>query len=194
MNDERVHGENEGDETATAAEPRRQKSMARARSSPDGREAEISAMVRIQKALASLPEESVRRVLAWFDTAYGMPAETGRGPVSRPQFSSIDEVFNTAKLSSEPERVLAACFFCTLGQKRPDVEVRTVSRELQRMGHAVRNPAQCFHSLMQRSPSLVMVTNPGSGKGNRKRYRLTSAGEAKMAVLMGGRVSPDGRG
>lgn len=153
-------------------------------------EAEVRALVKIQRALAPLAAESRTRVLGWFSRSCARGLEASAVARSNSEFEDLSAVFEAADPKTEPERVLAACYYHVQACREPDVGARAISDELKQLGHAARHVSWTLRQLNVRDPALLMVASKnGSGRGSKYRYRMTSAG-VKYVVEMLNRHAP----
>lgn len=153
-----------------------------------GEEAEIQALVKIQRALAPLSTESRSRVLAWFAQESGRGTGSGR-PASAVGSEDLSTWFEAAGPRSESERVLVACHYHQQVRGESDVGARAISDELKQMGHGSSHVSWTMRQLNAREPALLMVASKsGSGRGTKYRYRLTSAGSKRVSQMLDSRA------
>lgn len=154
-----------------------------------GEEAEIQALVRIQRALAPLDPDSRSRVLAWFVQPSASAAGTGGRTPEGSEFEDLSALFDAAAPKTEPERVLAACHYHHQVRGETDVLARLISEELKQMGHGSPHISWTMHQLSASDPAYLMVTSKtGSGRGSKYRYRMTSAGTKRVLQMLEARA------
>lgn len=180
---------NGGDVSAKAEPGTPRATRHRALTARPGEEAEIQALVRIQRALAPLDPDSRSRVLAWFaQPSAPMAGNEGRTSAGS-EFEDLSALFEAAGPKTEPERVLVACHYHQRVRGESDVLARLISDELKQLGHGSPHTSWIMHQLNTRDPAYLMVTSKsGSGRGTKYRYRLTSAGTKRVLQMLESRA------
>lgn len=169
---------------------------------------EIVAMGDISRALSTLDQEAVRRVLKWaierYQGAVRQPSVESSAPmlISAPAivtestrapdrtFLDVPELFDAASAETGLDKVLVVAYWFQILQHAEDWDSQSVNAELKHLGHPSSNITRDLDALMAKTPKLAMqVRKQGTTKQARKRYKLTREG-VKAVEWMISRTAP----
>jgi len=164
---------------------------------------EVKATKAVLDALAELPREMARRVIASVSTLLGMqPAHAPRVPSTNPGASGqprrdppvgvkADEFEDLASLSASarptdgPEKALVVAYWKQIREQLPEWTAQAVNTELKHMGEQLPNITGTLNLLKDRKPALVVqLKKSGNTRQARKQYKLTSAGIKEVETML----------
>ena len=154
-------------------------------------EPELKAMNDVYNALKNLEDEAKQRVIQWVVGKFSLitPIRDLKEPdqdlddngiISEKDlssFESVADVFADAKVKTQPDKVLVVGAY--LQQKKGGGEItgREINKELNQLGHGVKNITIAISSLIKKKPQLMIQTRKeGKSKQAQKKYKVTSEG------------------
>jgi hypothetical protein len=164
---------------------------------------EIKATKAVLDALAELPREMARRVIASVSTLLGMQQPQNpkvsstisgaSGPMSRgsavavkaDEFEDLASLSAAARPSDGPEKALVVAYWKQVREQLPEWTAQVVNTELKHMGERLPNITGTFNLLRERKPALVVqLKKSGNTRQARKQYKLTSAGIKEVENML----------
>ncbi len=162
---------------------------------------EIEAMGQIAKAMESLDQDAIRRVLKWAIERFqprvaGSPivaqsisdtASVKRESASAPSRTFLDlaEIFDAVGAQSGIDRVLVVAYWFQMVQGDAEWDSQRINTELKHLGYPSTNITRDLDFLMARSPKQVMQTRKhGTSKQARKLYKLTREGVRAVEAML----------
>ena len=160
---------------------------------------EIAAITAMAKAFDGMDSDAIERVLAWGAARFGVaPSVTAQASLHDVQNGSNEvhtdfpSLFSQAGPSTDPERALVGGYWLQVANGAEDFVSRDVNDELKNVGEGVGNITDALSKLMRRKPAEAMQTQKtGKSRQGRKRYKLTTAGIARVEKLLSGEGSPE---
>lgn len=164
---------------------------------------ELKAMRDVVDALEPLEESTRARVLEWAMRRFDIQRTGRRGSshvpahqVSERELESSGseeavefvDLFDRSQPGAEAERALVGGYWFQIIRGKGEFQAQEVNNALKDVGHGVSNITVGFNNLQRRTPALVrQVAKSGRTKQARKRYKLTSAGVARVQAMLRGR-------
>lgn len=156
---------------------------------------EIAAMQTISQALAELDDDERVRVLTWAASRFAInisrhgtskvaESEDHAGDESR-EFAEFVDLYDVASPRTDVERAAVAAYWHQVVLGAPSFQAQGLNDALKNLGYPIRNITDALGSLQSRRPAQVrQVTKSGSTRQARKTYKLTTAGENAVRVML----------
>ena len=167
---------------------------------------EVTAIGKVNEALAGLPPEVQQRVLRWAADRFNLtlsntnkPADGGKKgkengeekeedePVAPNTFSDFASLYDAADPTVEADKALVAGYWLQVIQGNADWGGFSANKELKNLGHGVENITIALGALIDSTPRLVMQTHKaGKTKQARKEYKMTNEGIKRVKQMLAG--------
>jgi hypothetical protein len=164
---------------------------------------EIEAMKIVADALDALDPPAQARVLNWACAKYKFPEDVtlkgslknaGNRSDAAASETDLPSLFASATPKTGTDKTLLVAHWFQVKKGFQDFDAQQVNAELKHLGHGVANITRTLEHLMEAKPQLVIQTRKsGTSKQARKKYRVTAAGEARVAQLLSGAVESNDR-
>lgn len=159
---------------------------------------ELNAMAKIAALLEPLDEAARSRVLGWVSSALNV-GKSSQLSVSAPgadsvseaptRYSTFAELFHAAGPDSEKEKALVAAYWIQQSSGVDQFASQQINTELKHIGYGVTNITDALSQLMSDRPNLVIqLTKSGSTKQARKTYKITDAGQRRVAEMLSAKM------
>lgn len=166
---------------------------------------ELTAIKNAYDALKNLDDAGKQRAFSWLQNKLNISKQSqGNIPLSDnsehkseinngtiESFASVPDIFAAANAKKEVDKVLLVASYLQLKNNMPDLTGRDVNKELQHLGHAVKNITTTIQGLIDKKPQLMIQTwKSGKSKQAQKKYKVTSAGiDAAKKLLVNKNIS-----
>lgn len=163
-------------------------------------EPELKAMNDVYTALKDLEDEGKQRVIDWIIGRFGLTTTQQKKRIS-PQaseseageeekrdfdlFDSVADLYANASVKTDSDKVLVLASFLQQKKGGEDLTGREINKELNHLGHGVKNITSTISSLMNRKPKLMIQTRKeGKSQQAQKKYKVTNEGliEARRMI------------
>jgi hypothetical protein len=163
---------------------------------------EVTAIGKVNEALAPLEPEVRQRVLRWAVDRFGVAlskTKTAAGKAGdadeedednndgsqQQEFADFASLYDTANPKTEPEKALVAGYWLQQANGGQDWDSQSANKDLKNLGHGVTNITVSLGALIERKPRLVMQTRKeGTSRQARKKYKLTTEGVRKVKQMI----------
>lgn len=154
-------------------------------------EPELKAMNDVHNALKNLEDEAKQRVIQWVVGKFALTTpiknlidseqELDDGGIISDKdlssFESVADVFAHAKVKTEADKVLVVGAYLQQKKGVSELTGREINKELNHLGHGVKNITVAINSLMKSKPQLMIQTRKeGKSKQAQKKYKVTTEG------------------
>ena len=168
---------------------------------------DVKALEGVLMALDGLEAEEQSRVLRWAAERLSLPPAANNAggdkhhagaaagekrhstaaAVDLSSYETLAELLGESTAQTEPDRVLVAAAFLTRSKNQAELTSREINVALTDLGHGVKNITRSTTSLKDRKPQLMVQTSKGgSTQQAQKKFKVTSAGFARVKALLEG--------
>lgn len=161
-------------------------------------EPEIEVMNEIYRSLKGLDENARQRVIKWIVDKYSITlikheeadSEKTRRRIFAPyfeikSFKSVTDIFSKARPKNDIEKVLIISAYLQETKLGSELTGREINKNLNLLGHGVRNITSTIGSLMHRKPQLMIQTRKeGKTRQAQKKYKVTAEGLALVTKMV----------
>lgn len=174
-----------------------------------GPDPEVAAIGRVNEALLPLEPAVRQRVLHWAAQRFEVilpkgkptPAAGGDDDEEEPEeqddeqtenetpsgFADVASLYDATSPTTESDKALIVGYWFQVAQCNADFAAASVNKELNNLGHGVKNITVALSALIDSKPSLVMQTHKsGKSKQARKKYKVTGEGIKRVKQMLAG--------
>lgn len=151
---------------------------------------ELQAMSAMVGLMEPLTPEMRDRILRWAADRYGLPAEAPLTPSREdlPLASAEDfpDLFHRANPVTNAQRALVASYWLSQRGEGVSFSGQELNGLLKNLGYQIPNITDAVSQCMRERPALIIQTRKsGSSQQARKSYRITDAGQRRVAAMLG---------
>jgi TilS substrate binding domain len=167
---------------------------------------EVTAIGKVNEALAQLDPAIQQRVLRWAADRFNLtlpqtkrPAADGNKGGKQPEdddenepevpdtFADFASLYDAASPTTEADKALVAGYWLQVIQENADWKGFSPNKELKNLGHGIENITVALGALIDSTPRLVMQTHKaGKTKQARKKYKMTNEGIKRVKQMLAG--------
>jgi hypothetical protein len=168
---------------------------------------EVTAIGKVNEALAGLDPAVQQRVLRWAADRFNVTlpqvkktaADESKGkqqdeeqdelevPEAPDTFTDFASLYDAANPSTEADKALVAAYWLQVIQGNADWASFSANKELRNLGHGVENITVALGALIDSTPRLVMQTHKaGKSRQARKKYKMTNEGIKRVKQMLAG--------
>jgi hypothetical protein len=170
---------------------------------PTAVDAEVTAIGKVNEALAPLEPAVQQRVLRWAADRFNVSlsqtktrtqgddghkrqhSEDNVGPEAPSIFNDFASLYDAANPTTEADKALVAGYWLQVIQSTAEWSGFSANAELRNLGHGVENITIALGALIDSTPRLVMQTHKaGKTKQARKKYNLTNEGIRRIKQML----------
>jgi len=169
---------------------------------------EVTAIAKVNEALAPLEPAIQQRVLRWAADKFNLSLAQTKKPVGADgnkgrqeeeaddkehepdapgTFSDFPSLYDAANPATEADKALVAGYWLQVIHGNADWGGFNANKELKNLGHGVENITVALGALIDSTPRLVMQTHKsGKAKQARKKYKMTNEGIRRVKQMLAG--------
>ena len=161
-------------------------------------ESELKAMNRVSHALKDLKEEEIDRVLMWVQKKYAKSTQrdsfsiegnsaidTKSNHVDLKSFNSTADLLASINPKTDSDKALIVASYLQIHKDEKILTGREVNRELNHLGHGVKNITNSISSLIKRKPQLmIQLRKEGRSQQAQKKYKVTVEGLKAVSEML----------